>query len=551
VCKNAPPLFIGSIDVPLTASNDHKSSKLHNHLHAFRSNIRALARLSSVFVALISGLTSGSLSWCAPTSNEASMSGQPSSSVFVSEATATGALTSPTAGSILGASTTFTWSAGTGASEYKLDLGTTGIGSSDLYAGDATTSTSATVTGIPFNGVTVYATLSSYIDGAWQSVQYTYTEAQSPVLSTPTPSSHLSSSTVTFAWTAGSGVSEYLINVGTEWAGAGDIYGSGQIRATSASVSGLPTNGVTVYVMLKYEISGVWYASYYTYTAADGLSSLSCASSSETGAATDNCTVTLSTAAPTGGQSVSVASSTTAVTVPTTVTVATGSTSANFQAEVSTVSSAQTVTLTATSGGTAQSYSISLEAAVPTLKLSASSVSFGTVNVASTATQSLTLTSTGTGILTVSAGSVSGTGFTLSGASFPLTLSAGQSTALTIGFDPTVAGATSGTLTLTSNSSTGSTSTVALSGTGAAVPYKVSLTWNAAVDSSDPVAGYDVYRATSGSSSYTLLNSSLDTSTSYTDATVVDGSSYTYYIVSVDAEGNQSAPSSTFAISIP
>jgi len=60
-----------------------------------------------------------------------------------------------------------------------------------------------------------------------------------------------------------------------------------------------------------------------------------------------------------------------------------------------------------------------------------------------------------------------------------------------------------------------------------------------------------VYRAISGSSAYQLLNSAINTSTSYTDATVADNTSYTYYVESVDAEGNQSVPSNTFTITIP
>jgi len=91
------------------------------------------------------------------------------------------------------------------------------------------------------------------------------------------------------------------------------------------------------------------------------------------------------------------------------------------------------------------------------------------------------------------------------------------------------------------------------SGSGASSPssYEVNLTWDAPASSPDPVAGYNVYRAVSGSSTYQLLNSSVDTSTSYTDTTVADNTSYTYYVESVDAEGNQSVPSNTITISIP
>jgi hypothetical protein len=215
------------------------------------------------------------------------------------------------------------------------------------------------------------------------------------------------------------------------------------------------------------------------------------------------------------------------------------------------VSTAQTAILTASSGGTTKSYAISLTAGVPTLTLSATSVSFGTVDVASTASKSVTLTSSGTGAMTVSAGTVSGTGFTLSGVSFPLTVNAGATATLTIDFDPTVSGAASGAVILTSNSSTGTTSTIALSGTGQAVAYQVNVTWDAPTSSSDPVAGYNIYRAVSGSSSYALLNLSPDTSTNYSDTTVVDGTSYTYYIESVDSKGNQSSPSNSFTVAIP
>ncbi|MGB0082339.1 MAG: choice-of-anchor D domain-containing protein, partial [Terracidiphilus sp.] len=73
--------------------------------------------------------------------------------------------------------------------------------------------------------------------------------------------------------------------------------------------------------------------------------------------------------------------------------------------------------------------------------------------------------------------------------------------------------------------------------------YAVDLAWDAPTSSPDPVAGYDIYRAASGSSTYQLLNPSVNSSTSYTDTTVADNTSYTYYIESVDAEGNQSVPS--------
>jgi hypothetical protein len=86
---------------------------------------------------------------------------------------------------------------------------------------------------------------------------------------------------------------------------------------------------------------------------------------------------------------------------------------------------------------------------------------------------------------------------------------------------------------------------------GGTSSYEVNLTWDAPAFSIDPVAGYDVYRAASGSPTYQLLNSQVDSSTSYTDTNVVKNTTYIYYVESVDAEGNQSVPSNTFIATIP
>jgi len=66
-----------------------------------------------------------------------------------------------------------------------------------------------------------------------------------------------------------------------------------------------------------------------------------------------------------------------------------------------------------------------------------------------------------------------------------MTLTPGQSSTLEVQFDPTAAGATTGTVALSSNCSMGGTMTVALSGTGeaAAASYQVELSWDAPVGS--------------------------------------------------------------------
>lgn len=189
-------------------------------------------------------------------------------------------------------------------------------------------------------------------------------------------------------------------------------------------------------------------------------------------------------------------------------------------------------------------------AGAPALTLGSTSVAFGSVSLNTPATQSVLVTSSGSAPLTISGAAVTGTGFSMSGMTTPTTLAAGQAATLNVQFDPTAAGADSGTLTLTTNAGS---STIGLSGTGASAAngYQVSLSWQAPGSSSDPVAGYKVYRATGSSGSYQLLTSSATTATDYTDSTVTSGTTYTYEVMSVDSSGTQSSPSNVYSATIP
>ncbi len=203
---------------------------------------------------------------------------------------------------------------------------------------------------------------------------------------------------------------------------------------------------------------------------AAALSGFGCSSASMGGSGSNVCTVTLNTAAPSGGLSVSLASSNAAVAVPGTILVPANAISASFVASVSPITVAQSVTLTATGGSVARSFPLQLTASVPTLAISPASVAFGNNQALNTPlTEPVTLTSTGTAPVTISAGKLSGTGFTMSGATFPITLNPGLAVTLDVQFDPTAAGPATGQLIITSNSSTNPTVTVSLSGTGASV----------------------------------------------------------------------------------
>ena len=102
-----------------------------------------------------------------------------------------------------------------------------------------------------------------------------------------------------------------------------------------------------------------------------------------------------------------------------------------------------------------------------TLGSSPSSLDFGSVTVGSNQSLTETVTNTGGSSVTITQAAISGTGFSISGVSTPITLAAGQSTALTIRFTPASAVAGSGTLTVSSTASN-PTLTVALSGNGIA-----------------------------------------------------------------------------------
>src|SRR5258708_4080458 len=107
------------------------------------------------------------------------------------------------------------------------------------------------------------------------------------------------------------------------------------------------------------------------------------------------------------------------------------------------------------------------------LSTSPSSVAFGDVEVGTASTQTVTFSNAGSGSLTISQAAVSGAGFTMAGQTFPLTLSAGQSSSVTVQFAPTVTGSTTGSVSLVSNASNSPTS-VTLNGAG--VRHQLSIT---------------------------------------------------------------------------
>ena len=185
---------------------------------------------------------------------------------------------------------------------------------------------------------------------------------------------------------------------------------------------------------------------------------------------------------------------------------------------------------------------------VLTIGISPSSLSFGNIAVGSSSTLHATLTNTGNSSVTVFSATATGSGFTVTSPVFPVAIAAGGIQQISISFAPQASGSVTGSATFVSNASNSPTA-LSLIGTGTtAVQHSVDLSWNA---STSTVVGYRVYRSLQSGGPYTVLNSTLDSSTTYTDATVQSGQTYYYVVSAVDGNGNESGFSNQATAVVP
>jgi Abnormal spindle-like microcephaly-assoc'd, ASPM-SPD-2-Hydin len=184
--------------------------------------------------------------------------------------------------------------------------------------------------------------------------------------------------------------------------------------------------------------------------------------------------------------------------------------------------------------------------ATGTLAVSPASLSFGSVLDGSSSMLSGTLTASGASV-SISSATLSNGEFALSGISLPATLAAGQSANFSVTFTPGASGAASASLSFLSNASNSPT-TQSMSGTGTApTQHTVDLSWNASTNA----VGYNIYRSTTSGGPYTMINSSLDSTTAYADGTVVSGQTYYYVAAAVDSSSNESGYSNQAQAVIP
>jgi hypothetical protein len=188
-----------------------------------------------------------------------------------------------------------------------------------------------------------------------------------------------------------------------------------------------------------------------------------------------------------------------------------------------------------------------------TLGVTPSTLTFGSVAVGSSSSKTATLSST-TGPVQVSSADWNGQGYSVSGISFPVTVTPGTTVSFTVTFAPTVAGSTSGSIAFASNATDANLSET-LSGTGTSSStggsqHSVALSWTP--PNSNSISGYNIYRGTNSGGPYTKINSSLETATDYTDSTVQSATTYYYVATSVDSSTEEeSAFSNQTVASVP
>jgi len=183
---------------------------------------------------------------------------------FFINTTSPAQMLSPTPGATLtNATTIFTWSSGRGVTAYALWVGNA-AGTNDIYA--ATEPGLTRTLTLPADGRQLYVRLWSTINGTLQYNDYNYTayKAVKARLTGLSNGAALGSSSVTFAWDAGAGASQYRLWVGSS-VGGQDIY-AGTQTGLSRTLT-LPADGRSLYVTLASLINGTWQSNNYVFTA--------------------------------------------------------------------------------------------------------------------------------------------------------------------------------------------------------------------------------------------------------------------------------------------
>jgi hypothetical protein len=88
-----------------------------------------------------------------------------------------------------------------------------------------------------------------------------------PAITSPSPDSTFTTTSVTFTWTPAIGLTSYRLLLGSTGVGSQDIYASPSLPGTTVTAQNLPNNGETIYARLEWQVNGVWKTADTTYTA--------------------------------------------------------------------------------------------------------------------------------------------------------------------------------------------------------------------------------------------------------------------------------------------
>jgi hypothetical protein len=413
------------------------------------------------------------------------------------------AISSPAPGSKLsGTSATFSWSAVPGATDYFMYVGTTGVGTFDVYeSAKSFTATSQAVTGLPTSG-TIYVRIYSYVGGFWTSRDFTYTGGSggSSLVVSVSPTTLTFASTKVGATTAAQMVT--VKNTGT----ASVTLTSETITGTNATsfVKSATTCGTTlaasasctVSVEFKPTVAGSLTANLSVADNATGTpqlvalkgtstataSSLTLTPTSITfpttvdGATSDAQIVTIKNAGSTTVTISSIALSGTGATsfeeIGTCGTSLAASASCSLYVAFHPASAgakAATISVTDTASGSPQKITLAgTGVAAPSVKLSVSSMAFGTQKKGTTSeAKAVTLTNSGTATVTLTSITVTGTNATSFEAldTCGATLAPSATCSVYVAFKPAATGAASAKLSV-ADTGVSSPQSVTLTGTG-------------------------------------------------------------------------------------
>ena len=182
------------------------------------------------------------------------------------------------------------------------------------------------------------------------------------------------------------------------------------------------------------------------------------------------------------------------------------------------------------------------------LDINPPTMNFGAVQMGSSASQMGSLTA-GDNQVTIFSALSSSSEFTLSGLSFPVTVPPGGSQGFMVTFTPQASGPTSAAISFVDANGI-PLAVEALNGIGLnSEDHSVSLSWNAST--SQNIVGYNVYRSDLSGGPYIKINPVLNSNTSYTDTSVVDGNTYYYITTAVNSDNDESRYSNQAQATIP